>query len=266
MGYVDLHVHTTHSDGALSPAQMVEKAKAAGVTTLAIADHDKISGSQEAAPLCARAGIRLIPAAEVDTVLRGVLVHVLAYFPDFANAAFLAMLQDSRAKLDGMSDILIDRLAARGKNVSREEYAFFPEMREKGGWKALYYLAHKGIVAAPKQALRLYGDYGVRYADQGFIATENAIRVIHESGGQAVLAHPRETFGDPLEKQVRQALELAFDGIECHYPRHDRKTTWLLRTLCREKGLYETCGSDDHGGFSGADVGSLKITALPAGW
>lgn len=67
MGYVDLHVHTTHSDGALSPAQMVEKAKAAGVTTLAIADHDKISGSQEAAPLCARAGIRLIPAAEVDT-------------------------------------------------------------------------------------------------------------------------------------------------------------------------------------------------------
>ena len=90
--------------------------------------------------------------------------------------------------------------------------------------------------------------------------------MIHESGGQAVLAHPRETFGDPLEKQVRQALELAFDGIECHYPRHDRKTTWLLRTLCREKKLYETCGSDDHGGFSGADVGSLKITALPAGW
>ena len=118
MGYVDLHVHTTHSDGALSPAQMVEKAKAAGVTTLAIADHDKISGSQEAAPLCARAGIRLIPAAEVDTVLRGVLVHVLAYFPDFANAAFLAMLQDSRAKLDGMSDILIDRLAAPiGQNL-----------------------------------------------------------------------------------------------------------------------------------------------------
>ena len=68
------------------------------------------------------------------------------------------------------------------------------------------------------------------------------------------------------EAQLRQALELAFDGIECHYPRHDRKTTWLLRTLCREKKLYETCGSDDHGGFSGADVGSLKITALPAGW
>jgi len=266
MGYTDLHVHTTHSDGALTPAQMVQRAKEAGVTTMAIADHDVITGSIEAASLCAAAGIRLIPAVEIDTVTDGVLVHVLAYFPDFKNEEFLSMIEDSRKKLDEMSTILVRRLAKRGKNVDVDEYLAYPDCPELGGWKALYYLAHKGIVAQPKKALPLYAQFGVRYGDQGFVSTARAVEIIHKSGGQAVLAHPLSTFGDPLEKQVRAILNLNFDGMECHYPKHDGKTTWLLRMLCQEKGLYETNGSDDHGGFSGAPIGSQKITAVPGGW
>ncbi len=273
MGYIDLHLHTTHSDGSLTPEEMVMRAKAAGVTTLAIADHDVITGSIEAAPICEREGIRLIPGVEIDTLTGNTLVHVLAYFPHgdsgknaFENERFLSLITDSREKLDGMSTILIERLAQRNANVSVEEFRAFPEHKGDGGWKALYYLAHKGVVQKPKHALGLYEQMGVLYGNQDFASTEKAIEIIHACSGLAVMAHPLSTFGDPLEKKVLDALGAGFDGIECHYPKHDSKTTWLLRTICKRHGLFETAGSDDHGTFSGAPAGSLKISDLPCGW
>ena len=220
MGYIDLHLHTTHSDGSLTPEEMVMRAKAAGVTTLAIADHDVITGSIEAAPICEREGIRLIPGVEIDTLTDNTLVHVLAYFPHgdsgknaFENERFLSLIADSREKLDGMSTILIERLAQRNANVSVEEFRAFPEHKGDGGWKALYYLAHKGVVQKPKHALGLYEQMGVLYGNQDFVSTEKAIEIIHACSGLAVMAHPLSTFGDPLEKKVLDVL--GHDGIPC---------------------------------------------------
>lgn len=131
--YADLHVHTSHSDGELAPAQVVGRAKEAGVSLLAICDHNLLSGSLEAAPLAARVGIRLVYGVEIDSLWRGVDLHVLGLNVDPEEPGLVRLARESRDALDGMSDTLLRRMRADGLPVSVEEF----RARPAGGAKAL---------------------------------------------------------------------------------------------------------------------------------
>lgn len=225
MGFVDLHLHTCRSDGACSPAEMVRRAAGAGITVLAIADHDVLTGSLEAAPLCEAAGLTLVPAVEMSTLFSPLraTVHVLAYRPDFSCPAFAAAVEHGRRTLNEMSDALIERLSREDGRVSLSDFRAFPELCPQGGWKALYYLTARGVCRRLTDALPLYARFGITYEAAGFFETEKVVSIIHQAGGLAVLAHPPSTFRaqgaledpDALEDCVRQALACGFDGIEC---------------------------------------------------
>lgn len=271
MRYIDLHVHTSRSDGAASPEEMVCRAAQAGVGVLAIADHDVMEGSREAEPFCRAAGITLIPAVEVCVMMEAIsaTLHVLAYWADFANADFAAMVHDNRARLNGMSDELIRVLSREDPRVSEEDYRLFPDEHPQGGWKALYYLMARGVCATFREGMFLYAKKGVSYEDAGFASMERALGVIHRAGGLAVLAHPPSAFRpfgamedlQTLEKYTNQALEYDFDGIESVYAQHTPEQKSLLKAIARKRDLIETAGSDDHAGFSGRPVGSMQATA-----
>lgn len=254
MGYVDLHVHSLYSDGTLSPRQIVERAVAWGVTLLAIADHDLVRGSIEALPLARAAGLRFLPAVEIDTLFEGRDFHILAYHADFTNAALTEIIRDARMRMDRMSDVLLMRMRADYPALDPEEFRTFPHDTAQGGWKLLQYLVKKGLADSLHGARHFYPDYGVGYETAGFLPTEAVVRAVHCAGGRAVLAHPGETARDALEDLFPRLLALGLDGAECFYPKHSPQQQAYLLEECTRRGRMITAGSDCHGAFGDADV------------
>lgn len=262
--YVDLHVHSCYSDGSLTPEEIVEMAVQKGVGLLAIADHDTLEGNRGAVPLCEKAGIRLLPAVEIDTYQNGKNVHVLAYGFDPDNAEFTQFLRGIRFALDEGSIKLIEAMEADGKAVSLEEYLDYEYDPLRGGWNCLSYLLDKGLTETLEDGMAFYGQYGVSDRDRGYPSVRTACLRIHRAGGRAVLAHPGATFKKldhaAFEATLTELLPLGLDGIECHYPEHSEETRRICLGICRENDLLITSGSDCHGTFGDAAVGDPGTT------
>ena len=265
--YADLHVHTSHSDGELAPAQVVGRAKAAGVSLLAICDHNLLSGSLEAAPLAARVGIRLVYGVEIDSLWRGVDLHVLGLNVDPEEPGLVRLARESRDALDGMSDTLLRRMRADGLPVSVEEFRARPAgwSQGLGGWPALHYLVDKGLAASWRQAVAYYGKYQVGYAQAPFHSLSESCAAIRGAGGVAILAHPGDTPGlaagpgTGFDQTLEELAALGVQGLECHYPSHDEGMTAYFLGLCRERGLYISAGSDCHSASEAPQIGCLRV-------
>ncbi|MCL1869417.1 MAG: PHP domain-containing protein [Promicromonosporaceae bacterium] len=263
MGTVDLHVHSYVSDGTLSPAEIAEAAGALGLAALAIADHNLAGAYKEARPMCDRLGIRLIPAAEIDALEGDRNVHVLAYGFDPADAEFLAFLSHVRFLLDEVSAKLIERMGADYAGVSFGDYMDFAHDPRGGGWKALSYFVARGVAPTLKAGIGLYGRYGLTHGLSGYPAARSVAWHVHRAGGRAILAHAGETF-DGLSRgafraELSRLLDSGLDGIECFYPTHGEEITEACLSLCGERGLLVTAGSDFHGEFGNRRLGELGI-------
>lgn len=263
-GRADLHVHSVYSDGTLTPAEILALAEERGVALLAIADHDLTAGSEELIKFSEGSRVKCIPAVELTAFDDGACVHVLAYGYSFDDTEFSAYITANRRRLDMMSDRLIEFMERAGESVSLADYNAFTHDRRLGGWKALHYLVAAGITDAPLKGLALYSKFGVGYDTAGFPTVAEVCEVIHRAGGIAVLAHPGVTFKKldmaALDAKLRVLAGQGIDGIECHYPEHDGATTARCLAICEELGLYITCGTDCHGAFTGAELGSLPVT------
>lgn len=261
--YADLHIHSTHSDGSLSPAEIVREAKARGVGLLAVTDHELVTGSLEAEPLARRAGIGFIRGAEVECREDGRFHHILAYGVDVRPNAFTALIASNRKKLDDMSVRLVERLAGEYPQLSLEDFDAFERDARLGGWKGLEYLMRRGVTEKIRDGMPMYNRYGITYEDAGFPPLSEVIRSIHQAGGRAVLAHPIATVPHPDEetflKNVHALIDRGLDGVECHYPLHTPEYTRLLLSLCRDRDLIITAGSDCHGAFGRTRVGEMDI-------
>lgn len=261
---VDLHIHSQHSDGSYTPAEIVRRAKEAGVGLLAIADHDVLEGSLALAKLCGEAGIRCIHCVETNTMQDGVNYHVLGYGVNLDDPYFQAYVQQNRHCLDSLSDRLILQMEQDFRALSYEEYLDFPGDPAMGGWKGLHYLLHKGVTASLHDGIPYYGTYGCGYDTAGFPDVAGAVSAIHAAGGKAVLAHPGESIshGDlaALIDGTMALLDTGIDGLECYHPKHPVDTAAALAALCQERHLLMTGGSDCHGSFGGAPIGHGRIT------
>lgn len=262
--YVDLHVHTWFSDSTLSPEAVVAEAVKNGVGLLAVADHEGFAGSEEALYLCARAGIRLIPAAEIECTQEGRQYHVLSLGVDLHNVPLRALAARNRALLDGMSDILITRMKGEYPRLSAEDFAAFKPDRLMGGWKGLQYLLARGVTSSLREGMPLYARYGIDYAQAGFPCLSNVVNAIHGAGGRAVLAHPGYTLRDLSTADMLRALSALFDagldGLECRYPTYTPEITRALTDFCRTRDAMRTAGSDCHGTFGRTRVGEMDVT------
>jgi 3',5'-nucleoside bisphosphate phosphatase len=242
---LDLQSHSTVSDGELSPSQVVVAAAAAGVTTLALTDHDAVDGVPEAEEEARRQGIALVPASELSCVHAGVDdMHVLGYWVELA-AMEPACARAQRERVVRAEEI-VERLNAQGVKVRFED-----AIAEAGDASSVGrpHIA-KAAGTKPDEMGAFFEEWLVpgakAFVSRRWPTAPEAIEVIHEAGGAAVLAHPFWDIESPAEVAVLIA-DLDLDGVECFYPAHDRAQTEFLLGLCRERGLAATGSSDFHG-------------------
>ncbi len=261
--YADLHIHSTHSDGSYTPADIVREALAHRVSLIAVTDHELSAGSLEAEPLARKAGLGFLRAAETECLAEDRFHHILAYGVDFSQQSLTSLLSDNRRKLDEMSVELIRKMAPDYPQLSPEDFHAYRRDGLLGGWKGLEYLMRRGVTNAIREGIPLYKQYDVNYESAGFPPMEETIAVVHKAGGQAVLAHPWATVPHPDEqtflRNVHALIDRGLDGVECFYPLHSPEITRMLLDLCRNRDLIVTAGSDCHGSFGRTRVGQMDV-------
>jgi predicted metal-dependent phosphoesterase TrpH len=260
----DLQSHSTHSDGALSAAEVVERAAAAGVELLALSDHDTISGVAEAIATGERVGVRVVPAVEISAVDAGSSVprelHILGYDIDYTGPAMTARLTDFLADREKrtlrMRDALrevgfeldeaeLDARIADGKPIGRPHLAG-AVLRAPGNAERL---ANERIddVGSLIRGYLIEGKPAFRLRETPTVA--EAVDAIHEAGGVAIWAHPFWDISDPDEvlSTIDRFHALGIDGVEAFYITHTRENTELIAARCTELGLLTTGSADFHG-------------------
>ena len=269
---IDLQSHSIFSDGELPPAQVVAAAVEAGVTTLALTDHDAIDGVAEAAEAATDAGIALVPATEISCV-HGSLddMHMLGYWVD--TTAIAPACERAQQERVTRAREIVERLNEQGVPVR------FEDAIAQAGDASSVGRPHiaKAAGVKPDEMSPFFEEWLVPGA-KAFVSrrwphAEEAIDLIHQAGGSAVLAHPFWDLDDP-DHVAALADDLDLDGIECFYPAHDRAQTKFLLDLCRERGLAATASSDFHGpshkmfdsfcAYPTYDLGTPELPEKPA--
>jgi predicted metal-dependent phosphoesterase TrpH len=241
---IELQSHSTVSDGQLAPAEVVEKAAEAGVTTLALTDHDAIAGVPEAQQAAARLGIELVPAIEMSCVHEYAEdLHICGYWVDLGKIApACERAQHERVTRAGE---IVEKLRGEGFDLHLED-----AVREAGDALSI----GRPHIARAAGATGDLGPFFEEYLVPGakcFVprrwpTAAQAIELIHEAGGTAVVAHPYWDISDRAEVDdlIRS---LKPDGIETFYPPHTKEQTAHLLDLCNELNLIPTASSDYHG-------------------
>jgi predicted metal-dependent phosphoesterase TrpH len=241
---IELQAHSTVSDGQLAPADVVAEAAAAGVTTLALTDHDAIAGVAEAAEAASKAGVELVPGVEMSCVHEFAEdLHVCGYWVDLgAIAAACERAQHERVARAGE---IVEKLRAEGFDLHLED-----AVREAGDALSIGRPHIARAAGATGDLGPFFEEYLVpgakAFVPRRWPAAEQAVEAIKEAGGIAVVAHPYWDISAPAEvDELIRALDV--DGVETFYPTHSREQTEHLLALCRELDLIPTASSDYHG-------------------
>jgi 3',5'-nucleoside bisphosphate phosphatase len=260
----DLQSHSTHSDGALPAAEVVERAAQAGVELLALSDHDTISGLSEAIAAGERLGVRIVTAVEISAVDAGSPVprelHILGYNIDYTGpliterlAHFLADREQRTLRMAaGLEEVgfeldreQLDSRIAAGKPIGRPHLAEAVLSAPANATR----LADEGIddIGSLIRGYLIEGKPAFRLRETPTIA--EAVQAIHDAGGVAIWAHPFWDIEDPSEvlSSIDRFKALGIDGIEAFYITHDEAQTRLLAERCGELGLLTTGSADFHG-------------------
>ncbi len=241
---IELQSHSTVSDGQLSPAEVVAQAWEAGVTTLALTDHDAIAGVPEAAGAAAKLGVELVPGVEMSCVHEYAEdLHICGYWVDLETIG-PACERAQRERVNRAEEI-VGRLRKWGFEVKLED-----AIREAGDALSIG-RPHIARAAGAKGDLGPFFEEYLVPGAKAFVPRRwptagQAIALIHEAGGRAVIAHPYWDIEDPgeVEDLIRS---LGADGVEAFYPSHSEEQTKHLLALCEELGLTPTGSSDYHG-------------------
>lgn len=245
---MDLHCHSTASDGRLSPTELVARASARRLTVLALTDHDTLAGVAEASDACALAGIRFVPGVELSTAHSGRRLHLLAWFPTVGawSTAFEAILDELMETRVRRLHAIAERLDRCGVPIDADRLA----EQCRGGAVTRAHVARAlqgaGHVGGFQEAFDRYlGRDRPAFVPASAWATEDAIAAVHEAGGLCGVAHPEpDGFGEP---DLLALKRLGMDAVEVVHPGHPRQTRRRLRRLAGRFGLLTTGGSDFHG-------------------
>ena len=248
---IDLHAHTTWSDGTDSPRALVNVALTRGITTLAITDHDSIAGWQEASNAI-RAGLKLVPGAEISCLTTdGISVHMLGLLFDGADKAILQMLEETRDGRIPRMKKMIELLNADGIDVSMDDVdAARPEGATLGRPHLADALVARGFIASRDEAFQgLLNNDSKFYVSHLAPTPESAIAQIRSAGGVAGIAHAFAFHrGEVLKSEAFTSLVKAgLNGIEVDHRDHNAQERSMLREIALDLGLVVTGSSDYHG-------------------
>lgn len=243
---VDLHLHTTASDGRLTPAQLIALVAARGLRVIAVTDHDTTEGLPGAIE-AARAypPLTLIPGVELSTDVPGGEIHVLGYFVDRRNSdfeAFLARMRDSRVDRGRR---MVEKLADLGMPVPWERVLELAQGGAVGRPHIAQAMVEKGYVASIQEAFNRYiGRNGPAYAEREKLTPEEAVRFLARTGALPVLAHPGEI--SDLDEVAAELKQAGLVGIEVHYNGYSPEQVDRLARVAAAHGLLPCGGTDYH--------------------
>ncbi|MDR3687527.1 MAG: PHP domain-containing protein [Coriobacteriia bacterium] len=254
----DLHVHTTASDGTLSPSQLVQRASHNGVDVLAIADHDSVDGLAQGAAAARRAGIVLIPAVELSAVADGRDTHILAYFVDPQSPLLAAQLVRLRAARAIRAEAMVSALRAAGYQIELDDVLAL----SAGGAVGRSHVARALVAAGYADTVALAFQTLIGRDRPFYIAKQSAspadvVAGVRELGAIPVLAHPGVTGVDDL---IDGMIEAGLLGIEAYHADHSADQVARYSALAAERGLLVTGGTDFHGPAApNPDVGAVDV-------
>jgi predicted metal-dependent phosphoesterase TrpH len=245
---IDLHLHTTASDGRLSPAQLVARVAAAGITTMSVTDHDTVAGLAEVEVAASARGIRLVPGIEVTSVADFRDVHMLGYLFDPTDRQLLSFLEGQRALRVSRVREIGSRLARLGMPIDVEALVTTAASRpgtSVGRPQIARAMVAAGHVSSVQEAFERWLATGL----PGFVPRTGpspaaVVDVIHAAGGVASMAHPAITRRDDL---IAPLAEHGLDAIEVYHSDHQPEDVQEYRGLVQRLGLLATGGSDFHG-------------------
>lgn len=254
---IDLHVHSSASDGTDPPAEVVRRAAAAGCDVIALTDHDTVAGIAAAAAALPP-GLTLVPGMELSCQLSGRSVHLLAYLFNPAYAALAAEAELIRDDRVHRARAMVARLGALGAPVSWERVEEIAAGAVVGRPHIARALAEAGVVATPADAFTAewIGDGGRAHVGRYAPAPARAIALVRAAGGVPVLAHPRSPGYEISDEVVVGLVSAGLAGLEVFHPDHDHSERSRLTHLANSLNLVITGGSDDHGAFGDGRLGT----------
>ena len=258
-GLIDLHVHTTASDGTASPAETVRTAAERGVTLLAICDHDTTVGIAEAQAAAKEAGITLVPGVELSGDSESNDIHVLGYFINVESDELQAALLELRESRNARNMRILAKLTELGAPVSEERVREIAGYGSVGRPHIATALVEAGHVATGMEAFHRYLARGKpAFSPRKQLEPGHACDVIHAAGGLAALAHPVKVGSNVA---VESALDAGLDAIEVYHSDHTAHQVETLLALARSRNLLVVGGTDSHGPHSDRPlaIGSVTI-------
>lgn len=248
---IDLHTHTTFSDGTFTPEELVALARERGLTVLAVTDHDSTEALPRTFAAAEGAGPEIVPGVEFSTVRDGHGIHVLAYWIDLEDGPFQTELRRLREDRFTRGEAMVRRLQELGYPISFERIREIAEGRNIVRPHIAQALMEAGVVETIEDAFtpELIKDGGRAYVEKHALDPVAAVGLIKRAGGLAVVAHPglhREGLGVP-DEVIEELAGAGLDGIECAHPDHPPKAEGRYRDMARRLGLVTTGSSDCHG-------------------
>jgi predicted metal-dependent phosphoesterase TrpH len=255
-GRADLHLHTTHSDGSYSPAQVVDLARRSGLCALAVTDHDTLSALPEARAAAAGSGVEVIAGVEITSEYRDRELHLLAYFVDPADPGLTAALQKlCRRRVERFRE-MVERLRRAGVSLTEGDVAVSPPA--PGRRHLAEMLVRAGRAATVREAFARYLHDGAAAAvPKQRLPVAEALGLVRAAGGVAAWAHPSY---DCLREHLCELRGLGLAAVEAEYPDTKRARGRELRAWAAELGLAVTGGSDCHGPGRRA-IGACTVSA-----
>ena len=248
---IDLHVHTTLSDGTLTPSEVVRAARDVGLRAIAITDHDTVRGNQEAMSEGIKLGVEVVPGVEVSVDFHGGTMHILGYYIDLDCDSLIEVLQRIENARHKRNEEILYKLGQRGMPLDYEAIRAVACEGPVGRPHIAQALVQHGYVASLREAFDKYLKKGApAYAERLRFSEAEAIQSIRRAGGIAVLAHPKSLNCDDSESLssiVARLVSAGLQGVEVYYPSQSTKMERACESLAEQFGLLVTGGTDFHG-------------------
>ena len=256
--FADLHLHTNFSDGTYTPEELAGQARRCGLKAIALTDHDTVEGCGRTAIACQAAGIEFIPASELTAEMDGHEIHLLGYFLDTANPGLLRELEKFQQVRQDRIREMVGRINQLGIPLPVDDVFTLANCRSPGRPHVARALTEGEFCGSIDEAFERFLKKGKpAWVPKFKMSAQQAINLIHQAGGLAVMAHPGLTRADEL---IPRLADLGMDGLECFHSKHNGSLTEQYRSMATRLNLLITGGSDCHGTTKGKPIiGTVKL-------
>lgn len=256
--FADLHLHTQFSDGTYTPEELVDRAREAGLSAIALTDHDTVEGCPQATAACEQAGLEFIPGTELTADHKGTELHILGYYIDVESQQLIAEITKCQITRQERIRDMVRRLNDAGIALKADQVFKIANCKSPGRPHVARALVADGFCSSMDEAFERYLKRSrPAWVPKRRISAADAIALIHQAGGLAVMAHPGLNRTDAV---IEPAVKAGLDGIECFHTKHSTATSERYLELADRYKLLVTGGSDCHGTSKGRPlIGTIRL-------